>query len=130
VSVAATLAAIAGEPLGTDADLRAGGPGSARIEFYADPPKARTQGALGAEPAQAFVSGSLKLIRYRERAELYDLAADPAERRDLSVERPEVVRDLAASLSDLGIERAGSATVEADDALRERLQALGYLEGQ
>ncbi|HKJ24470.1 MAG TPA: sulfatase, partial [Myxococcota bacterium] len=80
-SIAATAAAIAGAPLADDADLRGGGPGRAVIEFYADPSKAKSQGALGAEPAQAVVIGTEKLVRYRDRQELFDLAADPRETR-------------------------------------------------
>ena len=128
-SVAATAAAIAGLPLAEDADLRAGGPGRAVVEFYADPGKAKSQGSLGAEPAQALVAGSKKLVRYRDHAELFDLAADPAERRDLAPREPRLAGSLGDALPPIGFRRADSAVEDsADPELREQLEALGYLE--
>jgi arylsulfatase A-like enzyme len=127
-SVAATAAAIAGAPLAEDADLRAGGPGRAVIEFYADPSKARSQGALGAEPAQAVVVGTEKLVRYRNRAELFDLSADPGETRDLAGEQAERARALSEALPPIDFSRAASAEQGDDAALRRQLEALGYLE--
>ena len=52
----------------------------------------------GRFPGGAVRAGDLKLIEYYEdgRTELYDLASDPGEQRDLAAERPEV----AASLRD------------------------------
>jgi len=71
------------------------------------------------------------LILERDRAELFDLASDPGEKLDLAQERPEVVAELRAFLD--AHEAAGkpvSGGAEAakplDDALRERLRALGY----
>jgi len=127
---AATAAAIAGAPLPGDADLRYGGPTGAVVEFYADPSKARSQGRLGGEPAQARVEGTEKLVRYRDRIELFDLASDPDERRDLAGERAARVPGLAEDLPPLGVERAPSAagTADADPELRRQLEALGYLE--
>jgi len=54
---------------------------------------------LGA--AVAVREGTLKLIRPKAGAawELYDLAADPSERRSLAAERPEDVRRLVATIS-------------------------------
>ena len=128
-TIAATAAAIAGVPFGADADLRSEAPGPAVVEFYADPAKARRHGALGAEPAQVLVAGDRKLIRYRDRSELYDLRTDPDETRDLSAQDPEAARALGEALPMLDWTRADSATADDDDAaLRSRLEALGYLE--
>jgi arylsulfatase A-like enzyme len=51
-------------------------------------------------PAGAIRSGNLKLIEFFEtgKAELYDLAADPGQARDLAAERPDAARDLLAKL--------------------------------
>jgi arylsulfatase A-like enzyme len=63
--------------------------------------------------------------------ELFDLTTDPGETRDVSALHPELVAALSAEL-DAWIEsseaRAGTAgDREIDDALRERMEALGYL---
>jgi hypothetical protein len=67
-----------------------------------------------------------------KRFELYDLAADPEERADLSDENPELIR----RLQDQAIEwlktcrenayQAGEAG-ELDDETKEQLRALGYV---
>ncbi len=54
--------------------------------------------------------------------QLFDIAQDPAETNDLSAERPEIVREMEASLANLD-GRAPSV----EDPLRDRLRALGYL---
>ena len=83
--------------------------------------------------------GPLKLVTSSTGQELlYDLAADPRETRDLSAERP---RDLARmrgrmsqvmaalDLPPLDAEPAvGDAAPEMDEATRERLRDLGYIE--
>ncbi|HPT25944.1 MAG TPA: sulfatase [Bryobacteraceae bacterium] len=51
-------------------------------------------------PASAIRVGGWKLIEYFEgpKLELYDLASDPSESRDLASVRPDIARDLAARL--------------------------------
>ena len=59
------------------------------------------------------------------RPELYDLVADPAEKRDLAPEKPEQFRELRIALSRL---RGPKPSPEAGDPERARkLAALGYL---
>jgi arylsulfatase A-like enzyme len=63
-------------------------------------------------------------------AKLFDLLADPAEKRDLHATRPDLVRELRAA-ADHGVREPTPTPVPAmtpDDALRERLRALGYSE--
>jgi arylsulfatase A-like enzyme len=131
VDVAATAAAIAGRPLSDRGELRSGAPGVVVAQFYSDPRKARLHGALAEEPAQVLVSDHRKLIRYRDRLELYDLEGDPAERRDLSGAEAERVRGMTAALPEIDFGLAGTAESGAEDAaLRERLEALGYVESE
>ena len=54
--------------------------------------------------------------------QLFDVTQDPAEKNDISAERPEIVREMEASLANLD-GRAPSV----EDPLRDRLRALGYL---
>ena len=62
--------------------------------------------------------------------ELYDLDADPAEREDLAEREPALVARLRAEYEEVRLHLAAhakGATVELDEAGRQRLQALGYL---
>jgi arylsulfatase A-like enzyme len=78
--------------------------------------------------------GPLKLIAHRDGKilALYDLAADPGEKRDLAAERPAWAADLVAALdpwrqSGLGAtgDQAGKWE-DLDDTIRKRLKDLGY----
>jgi predicted Zn-dependent protease len=87
------------------------------------------QEAKGWAPLRGLVDGDRKFIELPE-PELYDLARDPAERRNLAgAERREAQR-LAAALRELLAAAPAAAAapprqVTAED--RQRLQALGYL---
>ena len=83
--------------------------------------------------------GDLKLVATSQgQFLLYDLAADPGETRNLAHERPEALRRMRARMdgvqASLGLPHldaplaAGDEAPELDDATRERLRALGYLE--
>ncbi|MDX6768446.1 MAG: sulfatase [Elusimicrobiota bacterium] len=68
--------------------------------------------------------GPLKLIRWQDRPpRLYDLAADPDERRDLAAERPDAVAALEAALA-ARPRRKGPPPA----TLRDKLKASGYLD--
>ena len=75
-----------------------------------------------------------KLIRSRGgRLLLFNLEADPSERRDLSAQRPEFAAELNAELEAWRLARPriggdGASTTELDPATEERLRALGYLD--
>jgi arylsulfatase A-like enzyme len=86
-----------------------------------------------------FREGSLKLVVSSEGdALLYDLAADPGETRDLAAERPadlaRMQSRLAAVSEQIGLPAldaplsAGGGAPEMDEATREQLRALGYVE--
>jgi len=83
--------------------------------------------------------GDLKLIEMAQGDPLlYDLSLDPEETRDLSGERPEELaamqarmREVQAQLGLPGLDQkppTGHAAPELDEATREQLRALGYLE--
>ena len=81
----------------------------------------------------ALRDGNWKLIRdyTRDRALLYDLAGDPRERHDLSLERPEIAQRLRATLETWVQEqqnRGGAAERRPiDKDLARKLEELGYL---
>lgn len=87
----------------------------------------------GPGPHRALRRGDLKLVHRagEKRYELYDLAQDPEERRDLSRERPEVVEELAARLRDevRAAERLRrrAERIELDEELRRELAGFGYV---
>ena len=63
--------------------------------------------------------------------ELYDLDADPGERRDLLAARPELAARLKQSLADWerSVRDGAAAERDLDPELIERLEAMGYLGG-
>lgn len=82
---------------------------------------------------EALISGELKIIRPlppnpEGEPELFDLANDPGERRDLADEQPSAVGRLLASLERRGpVPPPDGAPAEVDPGTTERLRALGYL---
>lgn len=114
VDVYPTLLELAGAPTpdghvldgASLADVLAGGEAPARALFWHFPaylePYAKSQGTWRETPSGAIRRDRWKLIERFEdgRVELFDLAADPGEARDLAAERPDVAatmqRELAA----------------------------------
>jgi arylsulfatase A-like enzyme len=86
-------------------------------------------------PMVAVNEGSYRLVLRAaatgpRRAELYDLASDPREQRDISGEQPEV-RERLLTLAENYLERPGpewgdAPDVELDEAQLQQLRALGY----
>jgi len=64
--------------------------------------------------------------------ELYDLARDPGETRNLAAERPDLAQQFELSLSEYVLERQGdpgsAEAVEISEELRAQMEALGYVE--
>jgi arylsulfatase A-like enzyme/cytochrome c-type biogenesis protein CcmH/NrfG len=86
---------------------------------------------FGWAPLAALRRGRLKLIA-APRPELYDVAADPAESRNLAAERRRDYRELAALLEEVraaAAEDGGGGAPGVDAETRERLAALGYAAG-
>lgn len=123
-----TLLGIAGAeetPASDGADLRrllAGGAAPAERAFTFHFPHTWGPKGPGLEPFSAIVRGDWKLIYFHAgaRFELYDVAHDPGETRELSAERPEIARnlrdalraELAGSLVDMPTRRDTGARVE------------------
>ncbi|MEW6074535.1 MAG: sulfatase [Planctomycetota bacterium] len=132
VDVAATIAGLSGADLaGAGGDLRRdpGDPGGVAIEFYGDRGKARRHGGLAAVPAVSVLRGDHKLIRRGADAyELYDLAADPGETRNLAPERPDLVEELKVLLPPWGEPTSLGAGAEPDEKTKSQLRDLGYVE--
>jgi len=85
--------------------------------------------AYGWSPLFALTEGNLKLIE-APRPELYDLAADPGERRNLAAARSEELarrRARLAATSAAFSSADGEALRPADAERREQLAALGYV---
>jgi arylsulfatase A-like enzyme len=65
-----------------------------------------------------------------ERAELYQLASDPTERRNIAAEKPEMVARLRGRVDDYLASRpapwGAAPSVELDDMMLNQLRALGY----
>jgi arylsulfatase A-like enzyme/Tfp pilus assembly protein PilF len=96
-------------------------PRSAHVETLA------TQLDWGWSPLLGVRSAGFKYIR-APRAELYDLAADPGETRNLLPGEPERAAALDAELeARLASARPVVPNVELEDEGRERLEALGYV---
>ena len=85
----------------------------------------------------ALIRGDFKLILTPDGRELYDLEADPDERRDLSTERPEIVARLTTEILALRVETEARRTrggedpevlARASEETLEQLRALGYVE--
>jgi choline-sulfatase len=83
---------------------------------------------LGWAGLHAWRTARFKLIE-APRPELYDLAADPGEKRDVSAERGEVARALRAELLPALEARPLDAASVPGHEVRERLRALGYVSG-
>jgi arylsulfatase A-like enzyme len=82
------------------------------------------------ETSVALRGARWKFIRTGERRELYDLAADPAEERDVAAERPDETHRLDALLDRklAGLPLSARSAQAVDPRLRETLRALGYAE--
>jgi len=81
----------------------------------------------GWAPLRGVIAGREKYIELPVE-ELYDLAADPREERNIAPQHGERVRLLTAQLGGFGATLPGDQTTE-NAEVRARLQSLGYLSG-
>ncbi len=82
--------------------------------------------SYGWAPLEAVREGSWKLIA-APRPELYDLATDPNEMKNLVNEQRDVARRLSKSLREIKLLPAVNAATAVDPESLSRLQALGYV---
>jgi Flp pilus assembly protein TadD len=82
----------------------------------------------GWAPLAGVASGSLKYIDLPI-PELYDVASDPAESRNLASSRPAELRQMQALLGQLRADDRGITRTPESAETRERLRSLGYLTG-
>jgi arylsulfatase A-like enzyme/Flp pilus assembly protein TadD len=83
--------------------------------------------SMGWSPVLGVRSGGLKYLR-APRPELYDLASDPGELRNLAPEHPERVAELDAEVEAIAsLARTPSTHATFDSEDRARLESLGYL---
>jgi arylsulfatase A-like enzyme len=106
--------------------LRGGGAGEAPAAYVET---LATQLDWGWSPVLGLRTAGFKYLR-APRPELYDLAADPGETRNLAAAQPERVAALDAALEQrLAGARPPAPTLSPGQAERERLEALGYAVG-
>lgn len=130
VDIAPTVAGLLGTKWPAPAD------GCDLTQLEAGSPAMTREGVL----SEAFIAGrdrrSLRTGRYKfitptgapaAEAELYDLDADPGERRSLSGDVPEIAGRLAARIRAYPLIASKNADVEVDTVLRRQLRSLGYI---
>lgn len=106
-----------------------------RSEWDEDPPVlAETQlKAVKTVKLRSLMAGGYKLvdnlIPTPPRQELYNLAVDPAEKKDLIEQQPEQAKKMREAMAELlgKLPAAASTTVQLTDTEREQLRALGYI---
>lgn len=127
--LAATLVELAGGggPTLPGRSLVAALQGPLRSSLYAETLAPRLD--FGWSELRAWRDGRYKYIR-APRPELYDVAADPGEKDDLSARQPEVLARMSAALDSALATSGESSTPRAvEPEAAERLRALGYAVG-
>jgi choline-sulfatase len=131
VDVAPTLLALAGLPPLPDVDGVSVVPLLEGRRQAPEPAFLETQHpwtTYGWSPLSAVRHAGLKYVR-APREELYDLAADPGEERDLARRSPSRAAPLRALLERFERAPAAAAPASRDAAVLESLRALGYVGG-
>jgi len=140
--VYATLLEAAGVPVpaGAAPSMMTGAPGVAvaerdRLRLPSWTSEAWPRSASRAVRLRAVYRDPWKLVSTETGASLYDLATDPRERVDRAADRPDVSRDLLATLPPWPDRRPGREgpreqplSEEEEREMADRLAALGYLE--
>ena len=126
--LAPTIAALLGVPLAVSMDGR---DLSSALTAGAEPPRAdvyaetRYPASFGWAPLAAIRRSGSKFVE-APRPELYDLASDPTEQRDLRAERRREAAELAHALAALAKPERTAAPAADDAESRALLRSLGY----
>jgi arylsulfatase A-like enzyme len=133
VDIAPTLLDLAGLPPLDDPTGR-----SLRAELQLEQPRPEERVLFavreyGGVKVVAARRGSLKLMLNEQTgaAALFDLLADPAERRNLAADRPDLLRQLVAAVEGRAGRIQAAPELDDDEAQRKRIQdlrKLGYIE--
>ena len=107
-------------------DLFATGQGTSPRDVYAE---TQYPEAAGCSPLRALVDGRWKYIGGPAHPELYDLARDAAEERDVAGEHRGVVDAMERRTAALADSAVRSAAAGPSAEVAERLRALGYVAG-
>ncbi len=135
IDVLPTLLDFAGLPLVTDVE------GQSLRPYFIDPSSEKDRPAYAVtrhlfekdRSARSLIKGRYKLIvsENPSRVELYDLAADPGELRNLSRDRTEVLREMIEDLEKLEAVAAQKRIVKsgapAPDRVDDLMKSLGYI---
>jgi arylsulfatase A-like enzyme/Tfp pilus assembly protein PilF len=125
VDVAPTLLGLAGRTSGAMAGRNLLGDSRRDDEVYAETEYPRV---AGWSPVYALLQDRWKLILSSE-PELYDLATDPAESKNVAAARQPLVSAMGARLDTLRAATRGQQQRSAAPDVAERLRALGYVAG-
>ena len=135
VDLGPTVAALLGHPIAATGATRLDGRDLAArlrkrrepdaVDLYAE---SRYPATFGWSPLAALRRGGLKFVA-APRAELYDLAQDPAEKRNLLERRPDLASQFTPALAKLAAGSTEAAAVELDSEARAKLASLGYIAG-
>ena len=124
IDVAETIAQVAGTTLGKDTDSIAL-PEVLGRGVSTDRPVLSEALRFGKE-RKALQNGPIKFIASNVEKELYDLADDPSEQRNLAVSQPDVLMRIEAQLPQSGTVQGSE--ISPDDRGAAQLKALGYTE--
>ena len=118
------LLGLGASPASDGRDLLASAGGSAASEVYAE---TKYPEAAGCSPLHALVDRRWKYVGGPAHPELYDLAQDPGESRDVAGEHPAIEGAMGSRAAAIAARAVTSAEPAPSAEVVERLRALGYV---
>lgn len=124
IDLAPTLCGLAGLPVPEQFA------GASLLDVRADRP-VLAHGNFWGEPRTAFVSGGYKfIVDAQQRGALFELSGDPREKKNLVLERPEVVERMRRELETMEAHLQAAAAgepIEMTPEVEEMMRSIGYL---